>query len=296
MMAGERGEQEKGGPWEECASRVRRGAGLAVAGLMLTSRNCQVLGAPARVGLELSMPLNAFKVDKEVAGAVKLAFSNLDFLPASTITYIFNINDNACRRVSIKPNEKDFAIFNNLVGFDDLSFESEAQIQGEQQTDSDLKNNTHTIIVPQTCENQPKCPKSKKEFANEAGISEELIDLMLKRMKLLKENELVSLAMIVATRGLSAMLREENKEQGPNGECNSGSLGDILVKRVSRLEVKKIVASKVPREPKKKSSPKILPDLRSILVKHVSKLEREVQEARKLAKAMQSEDRDIVEG
>ncbi|KAH9304215.1 hypothetical protein KI387_008619, partial [Taxus chinensis] len=194
-----------------------------------------------------------FEVDKEVAGAVKLAFSHLDFLPASAITDIFNVNDDACRRVSIKPDEKDFAVFNNSVGFDDLSSESEAQIQGEQQTDSDLKNNTHTIIVPRTRENQPKCPKSKKESANEAGISEELIDLMLERMKLLKEDELVSLAMIVATRGLSAMLREENKEQGPNGECNSGSLGDILVKRVSRLEAEKIVASKVPREPKKKS-------------------------------------------
>ncbi|KAH9289140.1 hypothetical protein KI387_033257 [Taxus chinensis] len=123
----------------------------------------------------------AFEVDKEVAGAVKLAFSHLNFLPASAITDIFNVNDNACKRVSIKPDEKDFAVFNNSIGFYDLSSESEAQIQ------------------------------------------------------------------------------------------------------------EKIVASKVPREPKKKCSPEILLDLGSILVKHVSKLEREVKEAKKLAKSMQSE-------
>ncbi|GLJ26936.1 hypothetical protein SUGI_0527310 [Cryptomeria japonica] len=246
----------------------------------------------------------AFEVDKEVAGAVKVAFSHLTHFPASAISDIFNVNDNACRSGN--------ALDTDSIGFDVLSSENDDQTEGEHQTDSDLKKSRDTIDPHTNCaligkhvtnesfckpKNHPKSQHSKKEPTDEVGIRDELINLMLERMKLIKEEELVSLAMIVATRGLSAMLKEENKEQELNSKCNSGSLGDILVKHVSRLEAEKAAAAAaskvlVPQDSRKKTTPQTLPDLGSILVKHVSKLEREVQEARKLAKEMQSEDQN----
>ena len=119
---------------------------------------------------------------------------------------------------------------------------------------------------------------------------------MLGGVKLLKEEELISLAMIVTTRGLSAMLKEDNKEQEVNGKCSSGGLGDILVKHISRLKAEKAVAVAatkvvpVPRDNKRELTSEILPDLGSILVKHVSKFESEVQEAKRLEKAIKAEE------
>eukprot|EP01018_Ginkgo_biloba_P006399 Gb_11783 [translate_table: standard] len=261
----------------------------------------------------------AFEVDKEVARAVKVAFFRLAHLPYSTIKDIFDVNDDACRRMSLDPNGKDIQSNSDSVSLDgmgnkgfycELSSESEAQTEGELQTDSELEkdadptaldmNNArtrkHTAKGPINKHRyHPKRPRSKQKSAKEGAISEELIDLMLERVKLLKEEELISLAMIVATCGLSAMLKEDNKEQDFNGKCSSGGLGDILVKHISRLEAEKAAASAardtaVSGDAKKKTPTEILPDLGSILVKHVSKFEREVQEAKKVAKAMERED------
>lgn len=257
----------------------------------------------------------AFEVEKEVAEAVKIAFFRLAHLPSSSIKDIFNANHDACKSASMNLDENAVK-FNNDSESKDFSSEacseSEAQTEGEHQTDSELERNADTTAAETNCiqirKNATKglvqkhrdCPKSyqsNRQPAKEILVSEELIDLMLGRLKLLKEEELVSLAMIVATRGLSAMLKEDNKEQELNGKCSSEGLGDILVKHISRLEAEKAAAvaaaSKVvavPGNNRREPTSEIFPDLGSILVKHVSKLEKEVQEAKRLAKAIKSED------
>lgn len=257
----------------------------------------------------------AFEVEKEVAEAVKIAFFRLAHLPSSSIKDIFNANHDACKSASMNLDENAVK-FNNDSESKDFSSEacseSEAQTEGEHQTDSELERNADTTAAETNCiqirKNATKglvqkhrdCPKSyqsNRQPAKEILVSEELIDLMLGRLKLLKEEELVSLAMIVATRGLSAMLKEDNKEQELNGKCSSEGLGDILVKHISRLEAEKAAAvaaaSKVvavPGNNRREPTSEIFPDLGSILVKHVSKLEKEVQEAKRLAKAIKCED------
>lgn len=257
----------------------------------------------------------AFEVEKEVAEAVKIAFFRLAHLPSSSIKDIFNANHDACKSASMNLDENAVK-FNNDSESKDFSSEacseSEAQTEGEHQTDSELERNADTTAAETNCiqirKNATKglvqkhrdCPKSyqsNRQPAKEILVSEELIDLMLGRLKLLKEEELVSLAMIVATRGLSAMLKEDNKEQELNGKCSSEGLGDILVKHISRLEAEKAAAvaaaSKVvavPGNNRREPTSEIFPDLGSILVKHVSKLEKELQEAKRLAKAIKSED------
>lgn len=256
-----------------------------------------------------------FEVEKEVAEAVKVAFFRLAHLPSSSIKDIFNANDDACKRASINLDENAVK-FNNDSDSKDFSSEacseSEAQTGGEHQTDSELERDADATAPETNCiqirknvakalvqkhRHHPKHHHSNRQPPKEIIVSEELIDLMLGRVKLLKEEELVSLAMIVATRGLSAMLKEDNKEQELNGKCSSGGLGDILVKHVSRLEAEKSAAAAaaskvvvVPRDNRRELTSEILPDLGSILVKHVSKFESEVQEAKRLAKAIKSED------
>ena len=114
-------------------------------------------------------------------------------------------------------------------------------------------------------------------------ISNPLVGDMLKRVKALQPEQCASLATIVATRGLNALLREESLEHDVDVK-NGGGLGDILVKHVSRLEAEKAAALAAAKAengkqtfPKRRLSVAVspVPDLGNIFVKHVSRLERE---------------------
>ena len=114
-------------------------------------------------------------------------------------------------------------------------------------------------------------------------ISNPLVGDMLKRVKALQPEQCASLATIVATRGLNALLREESLEHDVDVK-NGGGLGDILVKHVSRLEAEKAAALAAAKSesgkqtfPKRRLSVAVspVPDLGNMFVKHVSRLERE---------------------
>ena len=81
--------------------------------------------------------------------------------------------------------------------------------------------------------------KISKELPSPRDVSEDLVQLMLERMKFLSTEELTSLEQIVSTRGLSALLKEQNVEE--NANIHGSSLADVLVKPVSRLEAEKVV-------------------------------------------------------
>lgn len=115
------------------------------------------------------------------------------------------------------------------------------------------------------------------------NISNALVGDMLKRVKALQPEQCASLATIVATRGLNALLREESLEHDVDVK-NGGGLGDILVKHVSRLEAEKAAALAAAKAengkqtvPKRRLSVAVspVPDLGNMFVKHVSRLERE---------------------
>ncbi|KAF3333868.1 hypothetical protein FCM35_KLT01559 [Carex littledalei] len=135
-----------------------------------------------------------------------------------------------------------------------------------------------------------------------------MVDTMLVRLKGLKEDEIASLAEIVATRGLNAALSEvdaarlsidERYKLGTRfNECDTRkkevdvqavpSLDKFLVKHMSKLEIeveeaKKNRGSAVGKNRLLGSDTVVdsVPGLGSILIKRMSKLEREVYEAKR---------------
>lgn len=113
-----------------------------------------------------------------------------------------------------------------------------------------------------------------------------LVESMLQRVRGLQPEECTSMATIVATRGLGALLQEENLEQELGAKTEGGEgLGDILIKHVSRLEAEKIAAKTAGEggraEMKRRLTVVVnpVPDLGSMFVKHVSRLEREKKAA-----------------
>ena len=128
----------------------------------------------------------------------------------------------------------------------------------------------------------PKCAASVE------GSSQEnpLVENMLQRVRGLQPGECTSMATIVATRGLGALLQEENLEQELGAKTEGGGgLGDVLVKHVSRLEAEKAAAKTAGEgsraDMKRRLTVVLNPvtDLGNMFVKHVSRLEREKKAA-----------------
>jgi hypothetical protein len=104
--------------------------------------------------------------------------------------------------------------------------------------------------------------------------SRNVVNIMVDRLKALHEDELASLAVIVATSGLNAVLdRGKCHQTGTVNGVSSGSLRPQSRRYSS-------AASFVDAHGINKESSSELPSLDKFLVKHLSKLEREVQEAR----------------
>nr|GEV57093.1 hypothetical protein [Tanacetum cinerariifolium] len=204
----------------------------------------------------------AFEVDKQVAAAVKAAFVKL-----STCASIGKEEfKELLKRISQNP---------------DL----DENCQDICEYASECESNTGI-------ESEPKSHKNETEFT-----PEKLVDMMLQRLRCLLE-ELASLATIVATCGLNAALSEAengfqtNKKKQDNEELPG--LDKFLVKRLTRLERDVLDArnartketgdktdieendSKISKEHEK-----IVPDLGSMLIKHSSKLEKEIEEIKK---------------
>jgi len=241
----------------------------------------------------------AFEVDKEVMAAIKKAFIQLANCPPSSNKVEFK---DLLRKISQNPD-------NSETG-PELS---------ELSSDSELGSGADAVNVQGTQKKQNKfnCRQLPSDRDKSSAKSfTELVNAMLERIKDLKEDELASLATIVATCGLNAALLElehsKDHEQGTTGwRRNSSaprfmdgclntkelvrevpSLDKFLVKHVSRLEreVEEARNSRCRQTPgasevldaaSKHTLSEPISDLGSILVKHVSRLEKEIQEARK---------------
>ncbi|KAM0011931.1 hypothetical protein Hdeb2414_s0058g00759601 [Helianthus debilis subsp. tardiflorus] len=193
----------------------------------------------------------AFEVDKQVAAAVKAAFVRLS----------------TC--VSIGEQE-----FKQILKKISQNPDLECEVSSE-------------------CESDAGLDSESKSCNDVESNKESLVDVMLQRLRCLREEELASLATIVATCGLNAALAEaENGSRVANGgrvssEESLPGLDKLLVKRMTRLEREihnaKTAKTKETLHKDKTTNPSnvVVPDLGSMLNKHTSKLEKDIEEIKK---------------
>ncbi|XP_020091388.1 uncharacterized protein LOC109712307 [Ananas comosus] len=116
----------------------------------------------------------------------------------------------------------------------------------------------------------------------QSEVELELVHKMLDRLKRLHEDELSSLAVVVATCGLNAALLEvesgKDHDLGPVNSLSVGFLG-TSTRRFSNVQ------GFLEENLQKKEAVTEVPSLDKFLVKHVSRLQREVEEARKVKKS-----------
>ncbi|KAH9620483.1 hypothetical protein KSS87_019585 [Heliosperma pusillum] len=230
----------------------------------------------------------AFEVDKQVAAAVKSAFVRL-------------AHQSSC----------------NKEEFKDMLRKISENPDTQEMSESDTGE-----AGPGTLDDSPKSERrSKKKSSPQKFTGPKLVNMMLQRLKCLKEAELASLATIVATCGLNAALSEIGShnmsrdkfeatsiEQFMHGtmkqkqaEPELPSLDKFLVKKMTRLE-KEVQEAKNARKAElnkdsdgkndksehvnggvdsEKDASDNIPDLGSVLVKHSSKLEKAIEEAKR---------------
>ncbi|KAH7421218.1 hypothetical protein KP509_13G046400 [Ceratopteris richardii] len=180
----------------------------------------------------------AFDVDKEVTAAIKIAL----------------------RHVSQRDSERD-SRRDASVGY------------GDSMGDTFLEVGNQSDVMTDDCdfEEQVQSP-GKIVYSRPNGktgkVQDSLVDLMVCRIIDLSLEHQTALAGVVATRGLSALLKEQSLEQ------------ELNEKPAENLDRRSSMSS---------ASPKKGSDLGSILVKHVSRLQREVQAAKEANKLLQVE-------
>ncbi|XP_016539454.2 myosin-2 isoform X1 [Capsicum annuum] len=185
----------------------------------------------------------AFEVDKQVASAVKAALRKLANCPSMNKDEVKEL----LHRISQNPETDD-----NHQEVSEFSSECESDTASEV---ADLE--TEPVGVKER--------KYKKKQAYEKFNMPNLVEMMLERLRCLQEDELASLATIVATCGLNAALAEaENSKPHISG---SAAVGEVAVKGYN-LDGKK---SKTAEE---------LPSLDKFLVKRLTRFERDVLEAK----------------
>ncbi|KAG9440254.1 hypothetical protein H6P81_020419 [Aristolochia fimbriata] len=234
----------------------------------------------------------AFEVDKEVAAAVKAAFIQLA-LTSGTNKEEFQ---ELLRKLSQNPD------FSEIIN-ENKEIITNCQSDVGEGLESKVSDNEKVLMKRQgPIKDIAKCG--------------DLVNMMLDRLRFLHEEELSSLATIVATCGLNEALHEEESKQqhglepfGTNhvdGQKRKQELTELpslekfLVKHVSKLE-REVQEAKNARQSnqveEKGENVKVsatvsnatslsdfVPDLGSILVKHKSRLEKEIEEAKKREK------------
>ncbi|KAK9941875.1 hypothetical protein M0R45_007568 [Rubus argutus] len=206
----------------------------------------------------------AFEVDKEVAAAVKIALIRL----ANSPSFSKDEFKDLLRKISENPDTGE----NNQELYE-LSSECESESGSELEAASDKDN-----VISQDLDHkmQGLDVRQKKNRRQSFGKlnKENIVDMILERLQCLKEEELSSLATIVATCGLNAALAENCKLLGP------GSAAETFPQRMSCLGdgKREYFRDGQIRRNQIKSE---LPSLDKFLVKHMTRLEKEVQEAKK---------------
>ncbi|KAF8404916.1 hypothetical protein HHK36_009811 [Tetracentron sinense] len=222
----------------------------------------------------------AFEVDIEVAAAVKVAFIRLANCHSSLNKDEFK---DLLRTICQNPD--------TIESNEELSeFSSEC----ESDTGSDLESGSHKDgfssqdLNHKMLDAETRQRKCRNKQLPESINTTQLVDMILDRLKGLKEDELASLATIVATCGLNAVLVEvENSKQHDRDSGADYTSAHVTFARSSMSSSGEVTVKNSNMEyitdgqARRKQVVTELPSLDKFLVKHVSRLEKEVQDARK---------------
>ncbi|KAM0894256.1 hypothetical protein ACQ4PT_024588 [Festuca glaucescens] len=203
-----------------------------------------------------------FEVDMEVSAALKKAFVKLANSPDSSNQEEFK---ELLWKISQNPDATDT----------DVNAEAERQLgdcNNEEINDFKLNAKTfRTSIIPSDC--------------NTANLEQptDLVNIMLERIKALHEDELASLAVIVATSGLNAALQNAKGNYSEMKSVNYTAAGSHRSQSRRYSTAASFIDIQGPKEVSSE-----LPSLDKFLVKHLSKLEREVKEAKEAGRKVTS--------
>ncbi|KAF3435528.1 hypothetical protein FNV43_RR22617 [Rhamnella rubrinervis] len=212
---------------------------------------------------------SAFEVDKQVATAVRTALIRL----LNCRSFSKDEFKVLLRKISQNPDTGE----TNQELSEFSSHECESESGSEHETVSQKDGSSPKDLGCKIPVSEVRKRRNKRRQSLEKFNMTSLVDMMLERLQSLQEEELSSLATIVATCGLNAVLAEVENSKLHN-PCSSAdftsnsSLG--FPHGAGKLEYMK------DGQTRRKHTEPELPSLDKFLVKHVTKLEREVQEAR----------------
>ncbi|KAH9695232.1 Myosin-2 heavy chain-like protein [Citrus sinensis] len=218
----------------------------------------------------------AFEVDREVAAAVKTAFVRLANCAPFSKDEFKDLLHKICENPDTGDSNQELPEFSSECESEsgsELEMESKKNDFGSQNLDA----KEPVLGMMQS--------KSKRRLSSEKVNRANLIEMMLERLKCLQEDELSSLATIVATCGLNAALAEvENSKMHPNSATDLPSTSVPNSRRTSSLGAGTMRTANLEYymngSVRRKQIESEFPSLDKFLVKHMSKLEREVQEAK----------------
>ncbi|KAL2490836.1 hypothetical protein Adt_26464 [Abeliophyllum distichum] len=205
----------------------------------------------------------AFEVDKQVAAAVKAAFIKLANCPS--------INKDEFRELLRKVSETP----DTGENYHELS-----EFSSECESDS---SNSQNVSCDSEFSAERKRKYKRRQVLDKFNRTN-LVEMMLDRLRCLKEDELASLATIVATSGLNeALVKAENNKQcafnstvddigKPTSDASSRMSNEGMTSRNSDLDGQM-----------RKAAEAELPSLDKFLVKRLTRLQRELLEAKKEA-------------
>ncbi|KAL9415280.1 hypothetical protein AB3S75_043544 [Citrus x aurantiifolia] len=218
----------------------------------------------------------AFEVDREVAAAVKTAFVRLANCAPFSKDEFKDLLHKICENPDTGDSNQELPEFSSHCESEsgsELEMKSKKNDFGSQNLDA----KEPVLGMMQS--------KSKRRLSSEKVNRANLIEMMLERLKCLQEDELSSLATIVATCGLNAALAEvENSKMHPNSATDLPSTSVPNSQRTSSLGAGTMRTANLEYfmngSVRRKQIESEFPSLDKFLVKHMSKLEREVQEAK----------------
>ncbi|KAK2974499.1 hypothetical protein RJ640_018664 [Escallonia rubra] len=217
---------------------------------------------------------SAFEVDKQVAAALKAAFIRLASLPSMNKDEFKELLRKISQNPETNESNQEMSEFSSEYESDTVSEFEAAGSHIEYFSSQEL--------------DEGEVAKARQKNFTKKRLSEKcnttkLVDVMLERLRCLQEDELASLATIVATCGLNAALAEDvNSKQHA-----SGSAADINVasavnipRRMSTYGSGTTRNTTTDGQARKNQVMPEVPSLDKFLVKRLTRLEREVQEAK----------------
>ncbi|ESQ30492.1 hypothetical protein EUTSA_v10011233mg [Eutrema salsugineum] len=226
----------------------------------------------------------AFDVDKEVAAAVKTAFAKLANCPALSKAEIKDL----LRKISENPDVRDTHEITEMSS--EWETESDSELSILHKVDEEVAECEESSF--KTRQRKDKRRQSFGKFSRE-----KLVDMMLERLQGLQEDQLSSLASIVATCGLSEALAEAGHQrlQTTNIDptvSDHGNSSSMYTRSRRDSKFGSLMEGKTTTDGKETE----IPSLDKYLVKHMTKLEREVSEAKRASKDVSDKARKVPQG